>query len=391
MIHKKDFINSFGMPDEGFNAAMDRALLQVAGEERRTPVRRKMKLSLAAAIIAVAALGGVALALGVNLFEYFGKQDGRLAQLASQAQLATSRPESIESETLGTTRASFNSAYYDGQSLIAAFTLENAKRYEAFEPSPEMLARMEKADPLYHSIPYDENVPGIEAYYAYQMAVQEGKPAGLAYYSVYPSDHCITGGGVDLPPWTEQTDTLPDGSELFLREFESPLPEDAQNRESLELHIRLWQTPSYYYFDGSNHYELYDAQQSAGEISTIVKRASAIFKNFTGDGAYNGSPVAAQLQVSAVQAALKLSADAAVFTDPGAGCWHDALLIDENGTILRTEEVDFSGKEAVLSFRGSGALPEKLTLYIGIDKEGEWNQEDFIANAAKIDLFQIKE
>lgn len=391
MIRRKDFINSIGMPDEGFNAAMDRALLQISREERRPQMKSKMKLSLIAAIIAVIALSGAALAIGMNLFEYFGKHDERLAQLAPQAVLATAEPINVESEVLGKTSAVFNSAYYDGESLIAAFTLENSKRFETFEPSAEMLTRMEKVDPRYYSIPYDENIPGIEAIDAYYMAVEEGKPAGIACYSVYPSDHCTTGDGIDLPPWTEQTDTLPGGSKLFLREFESPLPEEVQDQESLELRIKLWQMPSYYYFDGTNHYELYEPQQSAGEISTAVKRTGAVFKTFTGNGECNGSAVTAELQVSAVHATLKLSADEAVFDDPGDHCWYDALLIDAAGTILRTEEVDFSGKEAAISFRGSGTLPEKLTLYVGIDKEGEWSKDDFIASAVKIDMNPIVE
>lgn len=388
MIRRKDFMESIGTPDEGFNAAMDRALLQISREERRPLMKRKMKLSLVAAIIAAIALSGIALAMGINLFEYFGKYDERLARLAPQSELETARPKTVESEALGTTKAAFNNAYYDGENLIAAFTLENSKRYESFEPTAEMLARMEKVDPQY-SIPYDENTPGIESFNAYQMAIQEGKPAGLVYYSVCPSDHCTTSDGIDLPPWTEQEDALPDGSMLYLREFENPLPEDAQNQESLELHIKLWQQTSYYYFDGINHYELYDMQQDVGEITTVVERTGAIFKAFTGTGEYNDVLLTAGLQISAVRATLDISAVDTVFETPGDDCWYEAQLIDENGTALRAEEVAFSDKGATVSFRGNGTLPEQLTLYIGIDKEGEWSQDDFIANATRIELTQV--
>ena len=391
MIRRKDFMDAIGAPDAGFNAAMDRALLRISREERRPQVKRRMKLSLAAALIAIIALGGVALAVGINLFEYFGKNDERLAQLAPQAVLETVKPESVESEALGITSAAFNSAYYDGESLIAAFTLENSERYEAFEPTPEMLDKMEKVDPNYFTVPYEENMPGIEAYYAYMKAVEEGEPAGIACYSVYPSDHCTTGDGVDLPPRTGQMETLPDGSTLFLREFESPLPEEARNRDNLELHIKLWQRPSYYYFDGANHYELYETQQSAGEITATVQRREAVTKTFTGSGEYGGSAVAAELQVSAVRAALNITANEAVFDDPGDDRWYDALLVDENGGVLRTEEVSFSGDHAAVSFQGSGKLPEQLTLYIGIDQEGEWSREDFIASAARISLTAAEE
>ena len=389
MIRRRDFIDAIGMPDEGFNAAIGRALIQISREERRPIVKRKMRLSLIAAIIVAIAMSGVALAIGINLFEYFGKHDKRLAQLAPQSQLETVRPETMESEALGTTKAAFNSAYYDGENLIAAFTLENSKRYESFEPTEEMLARMEKVDPDYFAIPYDENTPGIDALYAYQMAIQEGKPAGLAYYSVYPSDHCITSDGIDLPSSTWQDDALQNGSIMCLREFESPLPEDAQNQESLELHIKLWQKPSYFYFDGMSHYELYGTQQGVGEITTIVKRTDAIFKAFSGAGEYNGVSLNVELQISAVRAMLDISADDPVFEEPGDHCWYDALLITENGESLRTEKVSFSGKGASVSFKGIGTLPEQLTLYIGVDEEGEWNQEDFIKNATKIELTQM--
>ena len=389
MIQRKDFIDSIGMPDKGFNAAMDRALLQISREERRPLVKRKMRISLVAAIIAAIALSGAALAIGINLFEYFGKHDERLAQLAPQSELETAKPENVNSEALGTTKAAFNSAYYDGENLIAAFTIENSKRYESFEPTAELLARMEKVNPDYFAIPYEENTPGIEALYAYQMAIQEGKPAGIAYYTIYPSDHCTTSSGIDLPPFTGQDDALPDGSMMYLREFENPLPEDAQNQESLELHIKLWQNASYFYFDGMSHYELYGTQQSAGEITTVVKRRDAIFKSFIGTGEYNGVSFTAELQISAVRATLEISAVDAVFKEPGDHCWYDALLITENGAALRTEKGTFADKGATVSFKGSGTLPEQLTLYIGVDEEGEWNQDDFIKDATKIELTQV--
>ena len=389
MIQRKDFIDSIGMPDKGFDTAMNSALLQISREERRHFVKRKMRISLVAAIIAAIAMSGVALAIGINLFEYFGKYDERLAQLAPQSKLENVRTKVVESEVLGTTKAAFNSAYYDGENLIAAFTLENSKRYESFEPTEEMLTRMEKVNPHYFAIPYEENTPGIDALYAYQMAVQEGKPAGLAYYSVYPSDHCTTSDGIDLPSSTWQDDALPNGSIMYLREFENPLPEDARNEERLELHIRLWQKPSYFYFDGMSHYELYGVQEGAGEITTVVKRTDAVFKAFAGAGEYNGVSLNAELQVSAVRATLDISAFDTVFDKPGDHCWYDALLITENGEALRTEKGTFDDKRATVSFKGIGTLPEQLTLYIGVDEEGGWNQEDFINNATKIELTQV--
>ena len=76
MIRRKDFMESIGMPDEGFNAAMDRALLQIAREERRPQVKSKMRLSLIAAVIAVIALSASAVAAYV--LQYSPRQDVRM-------------------------------------------------------------------------------------------------------------------------------------------------------------------------------------------------------------------------------------------------------------------------------------------------------------------------
>ena len=386
MIRRTDFIHAIGAPDEGFNAAMDRALLRISREEENKPMKGKIRLSVLAAILAAILVSSIALAVGANLFEYFGQQDERLSKLAPLANPETARPESMESEGLGTTRAAFNNAYYDGQSLIIAFTLENSKRYAAFDPTAEQLSRMEMVDPQSFAMPYDENTPGIDAYNAYQMAVQNGTPAGIALYTIYTSDHTEANDGIDLPPTMEQAETLADGSLWILREFERPLPGEAQNQDQLALRIALRQMTIYCYFDGSKLYALHESGQSAGEISTIVKRTEASFQTFTGSGEYNGVPIAAELQISAVHAELHLSADEAVFADPGDDCWYDALLIDENGVTLRTEEVHFAGDQATVSFSGIGSIPEQLTLYIGIQGEGEFNQEDFKKAATQLHL-----
>jgi len=385
MIHQKDFIAAIGEPDMNFNIAMDRALLRIQAEERSPIVKKKLRLSLVAAILALI-LTGASLAVGINLFEFFGKDDARLSLLAPQAELATSTPESVETAALGTTTASFQNAYYDGESLLVAFTLNNCKRYAPFNPDPEMLARMEKADDRYFGISYDENQPGSEHVLAFLMAMQEGKPCGYTQYSIYPSDHCTTADGTDLPPWQENHTTLENGSQLFLREFESPLPEGARNRDQLELHIKLWQMPSYFYFDGKDCYELYEKNQPAGEITALVPRTSAVTRSYTGIAEHNSTPISAEVQASAVRAEAHIKAASAVFQDPGVGAWFDALLMDENGNILRTNEVDFDTDRAVVRFAGTGALPEQLTLYIGIDCEGEFSKEDFIASAIRINL-----
>ena len=60
MIRREDFIDALGMPDEGFTNAVDAALRQVKEGEARPVMKRKMTLTMLAAVLAVIALTGAA-------------------------------------------------------------------------------------------------------------------------------------------------------------------------------------------------------------------------------------------------------------------------------------------------------------------------------------------
>lgn len=84
MIRREDFIDAMGMPDEGFAGAVDAALRQVKEREARPVMKRKLTSTLLVAVVAVIALTGAALAVGLNLFDYFGKYDQRLKTVAPE-------------------------------------------------------------------------------------------------------------------------------------------------------------------------------------------------------------------------------------------------------------------------------------------------------------------
>ena len=84
MIRREDFIDALGMPDEGFTNAVDAALRQVKEGEARPVMKRKMTLTMLAAVLAVIALTGAALAVGLNLFDHFGRNDRRLQVVAPE-------------------------------------------------------------------------------------------------------------------------------------------------------------------------------------------------------------------------------------------------------------------------------------------------------------------
>ena len=369
--------------DKGIRDAMDSrlsALTASAGrrerirqrihQEEETVVRKKITVSMALAIVILLALAGVALAASLNLFEYLGRHDARLKEIAPEATLATESPETVESSKLGTTVGTIRSAYYDGQSLLVAYSIENGTRTERFTPSGEQLARMTKLDALpFIELQDGEGQPILNEFNA---ALKSATPYGFSRYSVYPSDHTETDDGIDLPPTQEMQESTPEGEQYMLREYENPLPEAARNRESLRIQIRLYQSAYTLYFDGTDCYELPVERQEAGAMTATVSRADAQTRHFTGEGTYNGVKVRVEADASAVHADVTVTAEADAFTALDEDSWYALDVRDAQENVLRMIEGgvdDLRTLHAVLA--GTGILPDRLTVSISIESEGE--------------------
>ena len=225
-------------------------------------MKKKLTASLAAALIAALLLAGAALAVGLNLFDVFGKNDERLSQLADEAALPTVDAQSVESEALGASEAAIENAYYDGRSLIVAYRLKNDARVEEFVPTQAELAQAEALEgPVHIAVGREADRAIVERFH---QAQEDGESFGIVQYAVHPSDHTLTDGGIDLPPSGERTLQGEDGALLSLREYEFPLPEAAQERETLNISIRLIESASYLYFDGDTCYSLPGTRREAG-------------------------------------------------------------------------------------------------------------------------------
>ncbi len=376
MIERDDFKAACGVPDAGFNRALDDALRRIRAKEAQPVMKRKLSVGLLAAVIAALALMGAALAVGLNLFELFGKYDKRLSQIAEKTRLETGAPAEIETVEIGATHAGFDSAYYDGQTLIAAYTVENHSRVERFEPTDEWLSKATPRDNSVSMAHWDGSDSAILD--ELEQAMSQGRPFGFVHYTLEPNDHCATEDGVDLPPLTETRDVTPDGKLCGLREFETPLPQAAQNRDNLELHMPLKLFAAYVYYDGERVYEEYE-NRDAGEIVATVTRAESVTRVFSGEGSCNGVPVRVEARASAVHIAVSVVADGEAFPDPKTlypesdDLWYEPWLEDENGMPMNLEESDVHVDHISAGFSGSGRLPERLRLMIDIVGEGEWD------------------
>lgn len=383
-IDEKELINAMDRrlaSLDSCNIRRDCIRQQIIREE--PVVRKKLTIGLVFALVALFALTSVALAVGINLFEFFGDGNSRYAEIAPETKLATETPVTVDSEPLGTTNATINSAYYDGKSLLVGYIIENNNHIEAFTPTDEQLSQMVKQEDV--PAPSLSDSPVLAQY---NEAVQSGKPFGYMSYTIYPSDHTETDDGIDLPPVTENEEVLPDGTLYVIREYENPLPAEVQDRDLLNIQIRLWQSTHGIYFDGTDYYLLLGEQKQAGVMTANIQRTVLGEKNFSGNGILGSLNISADATVSAVHASVVFTADGDGFPPLNNNdSWNYVIVVDESNKQLRCASagLDASNK-LVATFEGTGKMPQRLTAYILVSTEGDWDEEAAMKEATPIEL-----
>ena len=378
-------MDAMGAPNEGFTCAVDAALRQVKEREARPVMKRKMTLTMFAAVLAVIALTGAALAVGLNLFDHFGRNDLRLQVVAPDAALAVADAVEVATDALGVSKVGIDSAYYDGQSLIVAYTLGNYQRCERFEPTEAELAEMtENRDFRLEAYGIVEGDPNSDE--ALRAAIDRRQPYGVVEYMVGLGDRCTADGGVALPLRAEAMEDGEDGLLYCIREFETPLPESARNRDGLNLSLPVELCTSWYWFDGESCYEKHEREPLA-TLTAAVSRSEAETRSYRWAGELNGAKVDIRAQASTVHIKLRIEAEAGAFPAPAtirpeaaeAGdAWYSFILTDS-----RDMEYSFSGGlegEGALEaeYDGLGYLPKDLTLTVRLDGEGDWSGKEYV-------------
>ncbi len=344
---------------------------------------------LAAAILVIGATVAVAEMLGINVLEFFGEYVGRYEEIAPYAVLDETSEVSVTSVELGTTVASISDAYYDGQSLIAGFSIQNSSRMEQFTPDDTLVAKMTKVD----DAPFDEIITDEEWALVYQwcQALTDGVPMGIITYKVYPSDHTTTDDGVDIPPfiWYEKREE--DGTVYTIREFAAPLPEELRNLDQLTLNIRLYQGISYFYFDGTDTYTYYDRQVVPEPMKATVVRTDAEFNTFMGSDQCNGLQYEVTAHASAVNTQMEMTFETDSLPTLDNGQWYEFYLTNENDEVLSLNQCDDSETGRVrMTFEGTGTAPVELTLRIYVAHEGDFDRETAVSEARPVVLTRKK-
>lgn len=369
------------------NQLVRRVLHASKGEK---PVKRRLTL-LPAMVLVIALLtmaAAAAEALGIHIFELFGKTNERYAQLAPQAILEQTSPVTVSSPELGDVIAAINNVYFDGETMMVAYGIQGAQRLEAFMPDEALLSRMEP----FAYLPAWETSQDAEreALLAqWQAALESHTPMGLVQWAVYPSDHTTTDDGIDLPPTSEAHREGEDGTVYTIREYEMPLPEEVEGRDCLLLRIGLYRSVTYWYWNGESLFTLTEREQ-LDPMTAEVWRVDAERRAVTGNGHVGDIGVTVAGMASAANVQLTLMFDTAL-PPLGNGACYDCYLLDETGRSLRVDYgLDETLLEQTFTFEGSGKMPESLTLYVLEFHEGPWDLQDAIKGVDPIYLTLVE-
>ena len=272
MLNEKNISRAVDRRLSGLTASEERRarILWAARQERREakPVRSKKTLAITFALIAAMLTSAMAVAETLNLFDFFGKENGCYATLAPYATLEITEDVLIDHPHLGSVKAEIDSAYFNGEELMLAYRVHSSTYVEAYTPTEEEIAQMILDEPVIIALMGNE--PYHDVLEAYNEAVEKGIPFGYKSYTVSVGDHVCTDDGIDLGPWTGgYSDYDENGALCELRDYEGPLPGDIGSRSSLKVVMNVRQHECTVWFDGKDCWLSY-SQQDVAEIAAVI-------------------------------------------------------------------------------------------------------------------------
>ncbi len=375
MIRGEDFKAALGAPDADFNVAVDEALRRVRAGEVRRAARRGMRYGLAIAA-AVLALTGVALAVAarLELFEAFRGFDRRFARIPDGNGLAQEALICLRTPELGNTWVRVGDAYYDGQSVMVGYTLENNAGCAPFAPSDEELAGMERLEegmPLnLQEMMTGESQRWEEALF---VAKARGEAFGFAEHVVLLSHFELEDGTAVMQGRGEGL-VNSRGEVYWLDEMMEPLPEQAQDQDEIVFRLCMQLQTSHFYTENGIVYQDNEARELDG-LAVKVLRTAGTTARYAGTGEFGGATFEAEARVSLVTASLEITAvEDAFAADKGKRLF--AVLADgETGECFSSGSGIVWDNTISYDYSGIGHVPERLALYLVTDAGDMWEAE----------------
>lgn len=371
MLNEKDVKQALDRRLSGLEASEVRRMRirRAVNQERREAQNMKSKKTMivAIALAAVMLTSAIAVAETLNLFDFFGKDDARYAALAPKATLDIADAVLVEHPHLGNVEAKIDSAYFDGLTLTMAYRISQVNAAEAYTPTAEEIAKMDKEEPAV--FPNTESQSVLAVYEAFEKAKEAGTPYGYRDYSIYASDHTYTDDGVDIEMESAWAD-YEDGAYCEMLNFAVPLAQELRGRDQLKVTKVLRQQCITVWFDGKDSWVSYE-QQDIGTLTAVIPKTPDQVEVFTGTGKISGAACTFTAEVSPMAAVLTLESNmdfASFLTAPADAedTWGELRLVDQDGRAYLAQGGFLLNADRTVTvvFNGTGELPTGLTAYV---------------------------
>jgi hypothetical protein len=277
---------------------------------------------------------------------------------------------------------------YDGLSLRADLMAINPPVVTAFTPTDQELADMQVVDPG-ELAQWAASPAEAQAVQSLQAAMQQGIPYGYRVWRYLPKDRITDEAGLEIPIETIETNWDAQGRFVQTHSFALPLPEALRNLTAFTIRYGIERHDTRWYFDGERLYaEGLAVSQAHVTVQETTFRLPGVFKEMTGSDSIDDTAVTATAEVTAAAAVITLSADGALTVadllpadqQPPAGTdvrylWAEMTARDETGQPLQALDSQSISQPLPITVRflGTDALPERLTLELKMQWEGEGN------------------
>lgn len=277
--------------------------------------RARLSVALIAAILLTIALTGAALAAG-----WFGSvfstmsgryQNGDRSDYQALEALAerNGKAKGFTFSDGSSVTLQLSESYFDGEQLIAGFTLTCNAPAQMIDPSSETFQNMQayrpEAFPLADEKTLRALLPGT-LYDDFMTELEKEGRACAAVLDVYMSDG-VSVNGEYLSPKMDDRGVYDDGTQWRYIEFERPLPEEIRTQNELTLSARVYGQRTLVYMDenglkvdyGVEAREHFDAEWSLHRTEVDIRsyHTSASGSDYASEIELTVSPVNAHLTI----------------------------------------------------------------------------------------------
>ena len=296
-------------------------------EKEQPMMKKKISVALVCACILLA-MTCVAIAVSTNVFgllaEKYNVNDGtrKLINTLDQKSAQDGASQTVEPSDGKYNQVQFTveQSYYDGESLYISYSLKGAEHGydDTWLPTEEELTTLDLREVAIQGVDEEKAVATADVSWylddtslidALKALKAKGGKQGMIVYSSYLSDGAYYGDQedqyLDLSMSDEQRQE--DGTLIGYKGFETPLPDDMRNKDSITVRFMLYRGMSYAYYDGEKWYTGGGDRTGEAMPVTISRTAENDAKSYPFTAEFDTYSVTGTLTMSAIKTDLAVT------------------------------------------------------------------------------------